>query len=72
MHIRCTYFVRTHVTMTVLGLAGYLSALDAAYDGCGLNTRNVSRADFYAKCGQVAAELGRFDSSEFAYCHMCG
>ena len=46
---------RTHVTMTVLGLAGYLSALDAAYDGCGLNTRNVSRADFYAKCGQVAA-----------------
>ena len=45
------------------GLQPYLTALNNAYSQCSIASRGISRADFYAKCGQVAAEIGRDNST---------
>lgn len=46
------------LSLSLAGLDEYLEALDTGYDNCNFPS-DVSRADFYAKCGAVAAEMGR-------------
>ena len=48
----------------MLGLQPAITALNQAYNQ--LSNTDISRADFYAKCGQVAAERGRQNAGKLS------
>ena len=48
-----------------LGLQPAVDALNQAYGE--FSDTGISRADFYAKCGQVAAERGRQNAGKLSY-----
>ena len=65
VHFKDSPFLMLAENMSLIftGLQPYLTALNNAYSQCSIASRGISRADFYAKCGQVAAEIGRDNST---------
>ena len=52
------------LSLLLLGLQPAITALNQAYNQ--LSNTGISRADFYAKCGQVAAERGRQNAGKLS------
>ena len=55
--LRLCYVICCDIFNCFSGLAPYITALEAAYNS--ITSFDVSRADFWAKCGTTAAVEGR-------------